>query len=172
MRSTSSNRSHQSIISGANLPSRVKYRVCASRQYCRERSPSPSSKANASSTSSKRRFVNSMVLTMAFGTPCPSRTTIILPTSAESRPWLSAQQVAHLVPDNTSSRSLLARSGPSPKENVSRSRQSIRDRLKFVSATVNADPNAILLGLVDRTRQLPLRRPRTTPWRARSPVGD
>ena len=61
MRSTSSNRSHQSIMSGVYLSSREKYLACASRQYCSERSPSPSSQAKASSTSSNRRFVNSIV---------------------------------------------------------------------------------------------------------------
>jgi putative transposase len=31
----------KTILGGAYRPSRLKYRVCASRQYCRKRSPSP-----------------------------------------------------------------------------------------------------------------------------------
>ena len=107
-------------MSGAKCPSLVKYRVWAARQYSSERSPSPSSNAKASSTSLNRRFVSSIVFRTAFGLPRPSKTTIDFPTSAERRPWLSAQQVARFVPDKTKARSSSANCGLSPNENVSR----------------------------------------------------
>src|SRR5664279_3464301 len=45
--STRRKRSHISIMSSLNLPSRPKYLRCASRQKARLRSPSPSSRAKA-----------------------------------------------------------------------------------------------------------------------------
>ena len=52
-------------------------------------------------------------------------------------PELSAQQVARFVPERTSSSSLFAKSGPSPKENVSKCCHSIAKRVLSDLKAVN-----------------------------------
>ena len=85
---------------------------------------SPSSKAKAASTSSKRRCVNSTVSITAIGSPVPSSTTHCLPTWVLG-PSPAAQHVARFLPVSTSSASSSANSGLSPNENRSSECQSM-----------------------------------------------
>jgi hypothetical protein len=63
------------IVKPSRAAWRAKNRRCASSQNARERSPSPSSQANASSTSIRGLMVTSVVRQMQRGVPSPSTTT-------------------------------------------------------------------------------------------------
>lgn len=97
---------------------REKYVQWAVRHDARVRLSSPSSNANAASTSSNARMVTSVVSMIAHGSPLPLRRMVISPTVGIASPVASyshsAEQVAVFMRARISEASSSASSGESP----------------------------------------------------------